>query len=132
MMPPSSAAAGALAATAASAANEADARNVAARRVIPIILSSLLFSSLAFVPSLLLRRQLERRLAATLARNCDRAPPKKARSRDVVVVPDRRRPLLERRGLRYAAAACGRSSVVERQLPKLYVVGSIPIARSNF
>jgi hypothetical protein len=26
---------------------------------------------------------------------------------------------------------CGRSSVVERQLPKLYVVGSIPIARSN-
>src|SRR5262249_17709215 len=25
----------------------------------------------------------------------------------------------------------GRSSVVERQLPKLYVVGSIPIARSN-
>ena len=25
---------------------------------------------------------------------------------------------------------CGRSSVVERQLPKLYVVGSIPIARS--
>ena len=27
---------------------------------------------------------------------------------------------------------CGRSSVVERQLPKLYVVGSIPIARSKF
>ena len=27
--------------------------------------------------------------------------------------------------------ACGRSSVVERQLPKLNVVGSIPIARSN-
>ena len=27
--------------------------------------------------------------------------------------------------------SCGRSSVVERQLPKLYVVGSIPIARSN-
>ena len=27
---------------------------------------------------------------------------------------------------------CGRSSVVERQLPKLYVVGSIPIARSRF
>src|SRR5215475_3026783 len=26
---------------------------------------------------------------------------------------------------------CGRSSVVERQLPKLYVVGSIPIARSR-
>jgi hypothetical protein len=26
---------------------------------------------------------------------------------------------------------CGRSSVVERQLPKLYVVGSIPIARSK-
>ena len=26
----------------------------------------------------------------------------------------------------------GRSSVVERQLPKLYVVGSIPIARSRF
>ena len=26
---------------------------------------------------------------------------------------------------------CGRSSVVERQLPKLYVVGSIPIARST-
>jgi hypothetical protein len=26
----------------------------------------------------------------------------------------------------------GRSSVVERQLPKLNVVGSIPIARSNF
>ena len=25
----------------------------------------------------------------------------------------------------------GRSSVVERQLPKLYVVGSIPIARSK-
>ena len=29
------------------------------------------------------------------------------------------------------SALCGRSSVVERQLPKLYVVGSIPIARSN-
>lgn len=29
-------------------------------------------------------------------------------------------------------ASCGRSSVVERQLPKLYVVGSIPIARSRF
>src|SRR5690606_40371690 len=28
-------------------------------------------------------------------------------------------------------AAGGRSSVVERQLPKLNVVGSIPIARSN-
>jgi hypothetical protein len=28
-------------------------------------------------------------------------------------------------------AVRGRSSVVERQLPKLYVVGSIPIARSN-
>jgi hypothetical protein len=28
--------------------------------------------------------------------------------------------------------ACGRSSVVERQLPKLNVVGSIPIARSKF
>ncbi len=28
---------------------------------------------------------------------------------------------------------CGRSSVVERQLPKLYVEGSIPFARSiNF
>jgi hypothetical protein len=27
---------------------------------------------------------------------------------------------------------CGRSSVVERQLPKLYVVGSIPIARSIY
>ena|ERR1041385_870618 len=27
---------------------------------------------------------------------------------------------------------CGRSSVVERQLPKLNVVGSIPIARSRF
>ena len=26
---------------------------------------------------------------------------------------------------------CGRSSVVERQLPKLYVEGSIPFARSN-
>jgi hypothetical protein len=26
----------------------------------------------------------------------------------------------------------GRSSVVERQLPKLYVEGSIPFARSNF
>lgn len=26
---------------------------------------------------------------------------------------------------------CGRSSVVEHQLPKLSVVGSIPIARSN-
>src|SRR5262249_44006172 len=31
----------------------------------------------------------------------------------------------------YRAGICGRSSVVERQLPKLYVVGSIPIARSN-
>src|SRR6516225_3192453 len=29
------------------------------------------------------------------------------------------------------ASERGRSSVVERQLPKLYVVGSIPIARSN-
>src|SRR6516165_6305808 len=28
-------------------------------------------------------------------------------------------------------AACGRSSVVEHQLPKLSVVGSIPIARSK-
>jgi hypothetical protein len=28
-------------------------------------------------------------------------------------------------------APCGRSSAVERQLPKLDVVGSIPIARSN-
>jgi hypothetical protein len=28
-------------------------------------------------------------------------------------------------------AGCGCSSVVERQLPKLYVVGSIPIARST-
>ena len=28
-------------------------------------------------------------------------------------------------------SAGGRSSVVERQLPKLYVVGSIPIARSS-
>ena len=27
---------------------------------------------------------------------------------------------------------CGRSSVAERQLPKLYVVSSILIARSNF
>jgi hypothetical protein len=27
---------------------------------------------------------------------------------------------------------CGCSSVVERQLPKLNVVGSIPITRSNF
>ena len=27
---------------------------------------------------------------------------------------------------------CGRSSVVERQLPKLYVAGSIPAARSRF
>ncbi len=27
---------------------------------------------------------------------------------------------------------CGRSSVVERQLPKLYVEGSIPFARSSF
>jgi hypothetical protein len=30
-----------------------------------------------------------------------------------------------------AFAGCGRSSVVERQLPKLYVEGSIPFARSN-
>jgi hypothetical protein len=30
-----------------------------------------------------------------------------------------------------AAGVRGRSSVVERQLPKLYVVGSIPIARSK-
>ncbi len=30
-----------------------------------------------------------------------------------------------------ARGACGRSSVVERQLPKLNVVGSIPIARSK-
>src|SRR5215471_15264740 len=30
-----------------------------------------------------------------------------------------------------AIAVRGRSSVVERQLPKLYVVGSIPIARSS-
>ena len=38
------------------------------------------------------------------------------------------------RGLQGHAAVRlrGRSSVVERQLPKLYVVGSIPIARSNF
>src|SRR5262249_9902207 len=39
-----------------------------------------------------------------------------------------------RRKLLYAGwVDCrGRSSVVERQLPKLYVVGSIPIARSRF
>ncbi len=30
----------------------------------------------------------------------------------------------------YASGRCGRSSVVERQLPKLYVAGSIPAARS--
>jgi hypothetical protein len=39
--------------------------------------------------------------------------------------------LPHRYGVRYALLPCGRSSVVERQLPKLYVVGSIPIARSN-
>jgi hypothetical protein len=39
--------------------------------------------------------------------------------------------LLPAASLRYAAWARGRSSVVERQLPKLYVVGSIPIARST-
>ena len=35
------------------------------------------------------------------------------------------------RGLCYLYRQCGRSSVVERQLPKLNVVGSIPIARSR-
>src|SRR5215510_5956642 len=39
--------------------------------------------------------------------------------------------LPQRHGFRYPDTRCGRSSVVERQLPKLYVVGSIPIARSN-
>jgi hypothetical protein len=34
------------------------------------------------------------------------------------------------RGKRAKNGVRGRSSVVERQLPKLYVVGSIPIARS--
>jgi hypothetical protein len=34
--------------------------------------------------------------------------------------------------LGYADCARGRSSVVEHQLPKLSVVGSIPIARSKF
>jgi hypothetical protein len=33
--------------------------------------------------------------------------------------------------LRYAEGERGRSSVVERQLPKLYVEGSIPFARSS-
>jgi hypothetical protein len=37
-----------------------------------------------------------------------------------------------RLGPRAQASRRGRSSVVERQLPKLNVVGSIPIARSNF
>jgi hypothetical protein len=32
---------------------------------------------------------------------------------------------------RVSARSCGRSSVVERQLPKLYVAGSIPAARSK-
>jgi hypothetical protein len=32
---------------------------------------------------------------------------------------------------RYPVARRGRSSVVERQLPKLYVEGSIPFARSS-
>ena len=35
------------------------------------------------------------------------------------------------RANRYPMTQGGRSSVVERQLPKLNVVGSIPIARSN-
>lgn len=40
--------------------------------------------------------------------------------------------LAERDGNAYRARhGCGCSSVVERQLPKLNVVGSIPIARSN-
>ena len=52
----------------------------------------------------------------------------------------RRRARLSGCGSKYAPAAVrflpanprsGRSSVVERQLPKLYVVGSIPIARSS-
>jgi hypothetical protein len=36
-----------------------------------------------------------------------------------------------RRALRLSFGERGRSSVVERQLPKLYVEGSIPFARSN-
>jgi hypothetical protein len=40
--------------------------------------------------------------------------------------------LLPKARLRYAGCKRGRSSVVERQLPKLYVEGSIPFARSNF
>jgi hypothetical protein len=39
--------------------------------------------------------------------------------------------LLPAAGLGYARLKRGRSSVVERQLPKLYVEGSIPFARSN-
>ena len=42
------------------------------------------------------------------------------------------RALLPKARLRYAGLKRGRSSVVERQLPKLYVEGSIPFARSNF
>jgi hypothetical protein len=40
-------------------------------------------------------------------------------------------PLGQRRVCSLFCPACGRSSVVEHQLPKLSVVGSIPIARSN-
>ncbi len=39
--------------------------------------------------------------------------------------------LAGRRRASLCCSGCGRSSVVERQLPKLYVVGSIPIARSK-
>jgi hypothetical protein len=39
--------------------------------------------------------------------------------------------LLDAARLRYPQAERGRSSVVERQLPKLYVEGSIPFARSR-
>ena len=52
------------------------------------------------------------------------------------IATDRPRPrfraLLPKARLRYAGLKRGRSSVVERQLPKLYVEGSIPFARSNF
>jgi hypothetical protein len=45
--------------------------------------------------------------------------------------PRARLPLPPAAALRYAETERGRSSVVEHQLPKLSVVGSIPIARSN-
>ena len=47
------------------------------------------------------------------------------------LIPAAAAPLAQRRLASLCCRARGRSSVVERQLPKLSVVGSIPIARSN-